>query len=189
MKTVDKRLTTIVWYAAALSLSSAFAWKSRIKVLRKINPAGAGYLSFDPSRPGNSLTDIATGDVLTLDATGIVASDAATFFDVDNGEPPTSRDVRSTMRFEAAAGPATVRTYARQLFSKRVSPTYETGMDVAKFSVNGGPYVDYYTATQQAEALPASDFAALGPGMTLQPQLTLPDLNDPVTIEYTINSY
>jgi hypothetical protein len=175
MENVQKRLTTIVWYAAPLTLSSAFAWKSRIRSLRRINPTGAGYVSFDPARPANSLTTISTGDVLTLDATGIVAGTPGTYFDVDNGTAPSGQQATDdTMVLSIPAGPARVVAYPAHRLGTPAALLLAAGsVGTTELSLNGGPYLSVADASAAIAALPASTFTELGPGYTLQARVTL----------------
>jgi hypothetical protein len=192
MLQIGKRLTPFVWYAAPLDLTTAFSWKSRIGILRRINPAGAGYVSFDPKRPANSLTLLNTGDSLTLDATGILSNDPATFFPVDNGNVPLPSPVPDTMQFIVPVGAPQVVTYMALRVGKPVSILALQSSSAADvhFSINGGVYVDYTAASAQIAALPASTFQSYGAGYTIQAQLTTKNLiTDEDYLNYLIQQY
>nr|GFD29459.1 hypothetical protein [Tanacetum cinerariifolium] len=104
MLLVSKKLTTSIWYGPPLVLAGNYAWKNRILILRAVNLAGAGFRSFDPARPGNSLTTLETGMGFTLDAKGIVANDPSTFFSIDNGEAPAPANLNPD-EYEIQASP------------------------------------------------------------------------------------
>lgn len=187
---ISKRLVPFVWYAAPLNLTTNFAWKGRIKILRRINPAGAGYVSFDPTRPANSLTVLNTGDSLTLDATGVVASDPDTFFFLDNGNLPLPLPFPDTMILTVPSGPAgRTLDFVAQRVGKPVFVQAESSSAASQalFSVNGGPYLSDYDASIAIEALPAGTFSSSGPGCTLQPRIrTLTDSSSDEERRFTI---
>ncbi len=172
---IDKRLTSFVWNAAPLDLRGTYAWKSRIRSLRRINPAGAGYVSFDPARPANSLTTISTGDVLTLDALGIVAGTPSSYFDVDNGTAPGGQQATDdTMVLAIPAGPARVVAYPIHRLGAPASLVLAaSSVGTTELSINGGSYQSVAAASAAINALPANTFTETGPGYTIQARVTL----------------
>ena len=84
---ITKLLTDLVWYGPTTTLSNV-AWRTSIKGVRAINPAGTGFISYDPAQTLNSLTSIATGQIIQVSA--LAAAIQGGGFVLDNGVPPTS---------------------------------------------------------------------------------------------------
>lgn len=177
MQQIKGRITLIVWWGPSLTLSSAFAWKNRIGVVRLVNPSKAGFVSFALSRQANSLTVIPTTTdpsnpvVIQLEATG-VTTDPATWFTVDNGPPPMGSTLvePDTFTFEATAtDPLVAFLHEHHSLPGSTSLTnLQTlaGAGTLAFSLNGGPYQDMTQTSAALLALPVASQNRLRPRLT-----------------------
>lgn len=101
MVQITKLLTDLVWYGPSTALSSV-PWRTSVRLVRAINPAGTGANSYDPATTLNSLSTIANGQIIRVEA--LAASYQGQGFALDNGIPATSTGtnaVRLVATFEA----------------------------------------------------------------------------------------
>jgi hypothetical protein len=142
--TVNTRLNRFVWYAAGIAVS-ALPWKGNIRNLRKINTAGTGEVSYDPSKSVNALTTINTGDILTLDS-------LTTGYTIDNGAPAnTSSGTRLLPTFSGPAGETVTEFAEEYAFDQTSTPsvafsqgagTIELSFDYGATWAAAGPVID-----------------------------------------------
>ena len=131
--TITKRLTRFTWYAASVAISS-LNWKPNIRVLRAINSAGTGQVSYDPSKSVNALTTLTTGDILELDS-------LTTGYTIDNGAPANNSS--GTKIMPVLSGPAgeTVTEFEEEYFFDQTaapSVSFASGAGTLEMSFDSG---------------------------------------------------
>lgn len=131
--TITKRLTRFTWYAAGAAVSS-MAWKANIRVLRAINSAGTGQISYDPSKNINSLSTLAPGDILELDS-------LTTGYTIDNGAPAnTSSGTKILPAFAGPAGETVTEFEEEYFFDQTATPSvvFGSGAGTVELSFDNG---------------------------------------------------
>jgi hypothetical protein len=131
--TVNTRLNRFVWYAAGLAVS-ALPWKGNIRNLRKINAAGTGEVSYDPSKTVNALTTINTGDILTLDS-------LTTGYTIDNGAPANNSSGTKIMPVLEGPASETVTEFLEEYFFDHTctpSVSFASGAGTLEMSFDSG---------------------------------------------------
>lgn len=172
MITITTPLTRFVWWGPDLPLSEPLPWKSFVTVLRVLNAAGTGHLSYSPASAFNSYLTIRTGDVLEL----FVRTVPSGGFDIDNGTPPTLAPKPAPAEVELILTEADPLVCDMQQFTELARFTLSRASEqdqslVVLVSINQSDFLTLEAASAAVASLSDEDVAG---GVTVQFRVSRP---------------